>query len=94
MFDADFAVRVGLINRVVAPAALSSETLRLAQTIAGKSSACIRSGKSTLNRQLALPLAEAYAVASSAMVSDLAKQDAREGIRAFFEKRSPRWSRH
>jgi enoyl-CoA hydratase/carnithine racemase len=38
-----------------------------------------------------MPLDQAYAYASEVMVDNMLKQDAREGIGAFVEKRVPQW---
>jgi enoyl-CoA hydratase/carnithine racemase len=48
-------------------------------------------GKRTFYRQIEAPLAEAYAVASMAMVENLAHPDAGEGVTAFLDKREPHW---
>jgi len=63
----------------------------LAAKIAGKSAAAIRGGKETFYRQIDMPLEEAFAYATDAMVRGLISPDAEEGSRAFLEKRSPRW---
>ena len=38
-----------------------------------------------------MPLAEAYDYAARVMVTNLMENDAREGIGAFVEKRTPEW---
>jgi len=38
-----------------------------------------------------MPLAEAYEYASKVMLENMLDQDAKEGIEAFLEKRSPNW---
>jgi enoyl-CoA hydratase/carnithine racemase len=38
-----------------------------------------------------MTLGEAYALASRAMVANLALADAGEGVAAFLEKRAPQW---
>ena len=38
-----------------------------------------------------MPLAEAYENASKVMLENMLDQDAKEGIEAFLEKRSPNW---
>jgi enoyl-CoA hydratase/carnithine racemase len=48
-------------------------------------------GKRAFYRQREMPLAEAYRYASDVMVENLLKRDAEEGIRAFVEKRDPKW---
>ena len=91
MIDGEEARRIGLINRVVAPEILESETMALAQRIAGKPRATIKTGKEAFYRQLEMPLDEAYAYASKVMTENMLDAEACEGIGAFLEKREPKW---
>jgi enoyl-CoA hydratase/carnithine racemase len=89
--DGEQAVRIGLINKVVAPEILDSETMALAGLIATKPRATIKTGKEAFYRQLEMPLAEAYAYASKVMTENMLDAEACEGIGAFLEKRDPKW---
>jgi len=89
--DAHRAAAVGLVNRVVPAAALDATVDELADTIAARPRAAIREGKRFFHEQLALPLHEAYARATSAMVAQRFGREGGEGIAAFVEKRPPRW---
>ncbi|MFV2092096.1 MAG: enoyl-CoA hydratase-related protein, partial [Hyphomicrobiales bacterium] len=91
LMDADQALEAGLVNQVCAPEELERTTWEMAATIAAKPSRVIKLGKAVFNRQTALPVDDAYAVAGPAMVENLAMADGREGIAAFLEKRNPRW---
>ena len=91
MVEAEEARRIGLINRVVAPDLLESETLALAGKIAAKPRGTLKIGKEAFYRQLEMPLAEAYAYASKVMTENMLDAEACEGIGAFIEKREPRW---
>lgn len=91
MLSAEEASRIGLVNRVVPAEALSEFTMNMALTIAGKSSMTVATGKQAFYRQREMPLDQAYAYASEVMVDNMLKQDAREGIGAFVEKRVPQW---
>jgi enoyl-CoA hydratase/carnithine racemase len=93
LFDADFAMRVGLINRVVTPGSEIASAILLAQLIVSKSAQAIRSGKEAYERQSDMDLSEAYQLASQVMVDNLLLSDAKEGISAFIEKRRPQWNR-
>jgi enoyl-CoA hydratase/carnithine racemase len=62
-----------------------------AHRLAAKSPLTLAIGKEAFYRQAELPLAEAYAYASEAMIRNLEAQDAQEGIEAFIEKRAPVW---
>ncbi|EJW10054.1 Enoyl-CoA hydratase [Rhodovulum sp. PH10] len=91
MTSAEDALRMGLINRVVAPGEERTAALALAKRIAEKSAVAIRYGKPAFYRQLELPLAEAYRFASEVMTENMLARDAEEGICAFVEKRPARW---
>ncbi len=92
MIDGEKAVQIGLINKVVAPEILESETMILANKIAAKPRATIKTGKEAFYRQLEMPLGEAYAYASQVMTENMLDGEACEGIGAFLEKREPKWS--
>jgi enoyl-CoA hydratase/carnithine racemase len=89
--DAAEALRLGLVNRVVAPDALDGATWDLAVAIAAKSSLTVATGKEAFYRQIELDLDAAYAYASKVMTSNMMAHDAAEGIDAFLEKRPPKW---
>ncbi len=91
MLSAEEASRIGLVNKVVPAEALSEFTMNMALTIAGKSTMTVATGKQAFYRQREMPLDQAYAYASEVMVDNMLKQDAREGIGAFVEKRVPQW---
>ncbi len=88
---AEDAKRLGLINRVVAPEALDSETTALAALIASKPTATLRIGKEAFYRQLELGLTAAYDYAGEIMVQNMMHGEANEGVCAFLEKRPPKW---
>ena len=89
--SAEDAHRIGLVNRVVAPGSEREEALKLARKIVAKSAMTVTMGKRAFYRQREMPLAEAYRYASDVMIENLLKHDAEEGIRAFVEKRDPKW---
>ncbi len=89
--DAETALRFGLVNRVAAAGGALPEALRFAGEIAGKSAQAIGFGKKAFYRQLGMALPEAYELAGRTMVENLLATDAKEGIAAFLEKRSPHW---
>jgi enoyl-CoA hydratase/carnithine racemase len=91
MIDGDHAVRIGLINKVVAPEILEGEIMTLAAKIAAKPRATMKTGKEAFYRQLEMPLAEAYDYAGKVMTENMLAAEAKEGIGAFLEKREPKW---
>ena len=92
MIDARRAEAIGLVNRVVAEGRALAEAQALAAKIAARSGVVVALGKRTFQRQIETTLADAYAVASQAMIENLALPDSAEGITAFVEKRAPVWS--
>jgi enoyl-CoA hydratase/carnithine racemase len=91
LIAAEDAMRIGLLNRLVAPGSELAEALALAQKIAAKSALTVKIGKEAFYRQAEMPLAEAYKYASEVMVENMLARDAEEGIAAFIEKREPKW---
>jgi len=90
--DADEAARIGLVNRAVGPEVLDAEVENLAREIASKSPEAIARGKALFVAQLDRPLEDAYRLAARAMAENMQTEDARDGIRAFAEKRPlPAW---
>jgi len=91
MVEPEEARRIGLVNKVVAPEILESETMILANKIASKPRRTLKIGKEAFYRQLEMPLAEAYAFASQVMTENMLEAEACEGIGAFLEKRDAKW---
>jgi enoyl-CoA hydratase/carnithine racemase len=91
MITADQALRFGLVNRVVDPANLEIETMKLARVIASKPLATVRLGKEAFYRQLPLELSEAYEFTARVMTENMLAAEAVEGIGAFIDKREPNW---
>jgi len=85
------AARLGLVNRVVAPEALTAETMALAAVIASKSPLTLKIGKEAFYAQAEMSLDEAYRLTTRVMVENMLARDAEEGISAFIEKRHPVW---
>ena len=91
LISAEDAARIGLVNEVVLPGEERAAALKLAQKIAGKSTAIVKIGKEAFYRQAEMSLADAYDYASRVMVENMLARDAEEGISAFIEKREPKW---
>ncbi len=91
MVSAADAVQFGLINEAMPAADLHAAVEQLAEKIASRSAQAIRAGKETFYRQIDMPLEEAFAYATEAMLRGLLSGDALEGTRAFLGKRKPEW---
>ncbi len=89
--DAYEAVDWGLVNRVVPEGEVMAAALKFANAIAAKSAKTISIGKEAFYAQAEMPLADAYDFAARVMVENMLTEDAKEGIDAFLEKRTPSW---
>lgn len=89
--DAETAQDWGLVNRVADDATLDAAVAELTASICAKSAVAVRTGKAMFQRQLQMPLDEAYAFAGEVMACNMMAEDAGEGIDAFIEKRAPQW---
>jgi enoyl-CoA hydratase/carnithine racemase len=86
------AGRAGLVNRVVPADRLAEATMALARQIIAASAYTLGVGKRAFYEQVALDRPRAYEVAERVMVENSLAPDAQEGMGAFLEKRSPRWT--
>ena len=89
--SAEKAKEIGLINNAVSKDKLTSEVVGLAEKIASKSTMTVATGKKAFYAQAEMDLSKAYQYTSKTMTDNLLKHDAKEGIDAFIEKRSPDW---
>jgi enoyl-CoA hydratase/carnithine racemase len=90
--DAAQARARGLVNRVVEPQALDAEIERLVSGILAKPRVAIAMGKELFYRQLELGIEAAYQAAGQTMACNMMEGAALEGVQAFIDKRTPRWS--
>ena len=89
--SAKHAKEIGLINDHFNKENLEEEALKLAENIASKSKKVVKIGKKAFYKQLEMPLDKAYKYTSKIMSENMMALDAKEGISAFLEKRSPSW---
>jgi enoyl-CoA hydratase len=87
MLSADEAVRIGLINRIVEPAALEDEALALARQVAANGTLAVQRSKESVLRGADLPLAEAYELESELGVDVFRSEEAAEGLARFAARR-------
>jgi len=91
-FGAEEAKRIGLINDVVPRAELKACVRQMADAIIAGAPLAVEASKQVMLQSLALPdLVVALRATYPAAERMLASEDAREGQRAFVEKRKPRW---
>ena len=89
--DAATALDWGLVNRVVPADRLDDAVVELARQIMQFSPATLALGKHAFYDQLGVDEPEAYSAMSAVMVDNALQPAAREGMRAFVEKRPPVW---
>ena len=89
---AEEALRIGLVNAVVAPDALMDEALGLARRISAYSGLILRYMKLAANRGADMDLYRAMEIERDLFGLCFATADHREGCRAFLEKREPAFS--
>jgi enoyl-CoA hydratase/carnithine racemase len=86
------ALELGLVNRVVPSEDLDAAVREYIEAILATSPLVVRLGKAAFYEQLALSEEEAYERAVGVMTDNALRGDAQEGMRAFLEKRRPRWT--
>jgi len=91
MVDATEALRIGLVDEVVAAEKLADRAMELAQILAGMPPLAVTAIIEAVGRGADLPLDEALALEATIFGQLCGTEDKREGTRAFLEKRSPVW---
>lgn len=89
--SAQEALRWGLVNRVTPPELCLEEALALAREIAAQPPVAVRLAKEAVLKAQETGLAAGLQFERQAFYLTFATEDQREGIRAFLEKRPPRF---
>ena len=87
--SAEEALRIGFINEIVSADKLMDRTKAIGQRIADNGPLAVAACKEAVLRTSGLPLKEAFTIESKIGASVMRTKDAREGPRAFMEKRKP-----
>lgn len=87
--DAEEAMRIGLISRVVPQSELQEESLGIARAIAENGPLAVRAAKAAVWRGLDVPLEAGLRLEQLLAEPVRQSEDAQEGPRAFLEKRKP-----
>ncbi len=93
VIDAATALDWGLVNQVVPADQLDSAIYELLKRVTRGSAQSKGIGKQALYAQIDLDQPKAYAYAIEVMAATSQLPDAREGMRAFLDKREPQWQR-
>ena len=91
-YDAASALRLGLVNQVFAKADLEREVRAIAATIADNAPLTLKSAKLTLREIARDPGERDGAAVRAGILACFESDDYREGVRAFLEKRAPRFT--
>jgi len=91
IIDAQEALRIGYVSQVVAADQLRQHTREFALRLARGPAVAIQAAKRLVYRSLQTGLSHALELAESAMLVCQTTEDAREGPRAFVEKREPQF---
>jgi len=91
MIDAAEALRMGFVSKVVAVDQLDAEVARWADMVAENAPLTLRAMKVAVNTLLSQPVRGDTAAVDAAIERCFTSEDYREGVRAFLEKREPRF---
>lgn len=89
--DAAACERLGIVNRVVPAERLDEETMSLARQLAAGPTVAYRYMKKNLDRALRTDLTTCLAAEAEGVVASAQTEDHQEAVRAFIEKRAPRF---
>ncbi len=92
IIDAQEALRIGLVQKVVAPDVLLEEAKAIAGRIMKKSSVAVNLAKDAINRGMEMDIPNAMQYEAYIFGTCFASEDQTEGMTAFVEKRKPAFS--
>ncbi len=85
------ALRLGIINFVVEPAELEAETRKLAERLRAAPAISVAAAKQAVYLSQAAEIEEMLRYETDAQLRCFSSEDGREGVKAFLEKREPRF---
>ncbi|MDP3773304.1 MAG: enoyl-CoA hydratase/isomerase family protein [Gemmatimonadales bacterium] len=92
ILDSSDALRMGLVDLVVPPEQLRPRTMTLAQMIASKSAVALAMIKEAARASVRAPLDDGIRHEQSLASVVFSSKDMQEGLKAFLEKRQPRFT--
>lgn len=91
VYSADEAEDLGLVTEVVPAAGLEPRVMELARALANRAPLAVRLAKSMMVRGQTLSLDQSLGDAALSVMIANPSADVREGVKAFFDKREPRF---
>ncbi len=91
VYDANTAHELGLVTEVVPAAELEARTMALAKALAKRAPLAVRLAKAMMVRGLNTTLDQSLGDAALSVMVSNSSADVREGVKAFFEKREPKF---
>jgi 2-(1,2-epoxy-1,2-dihydrophenyl)acetyl-CoA isomerase len=92
VIDAEEALRLGIVNYVVEPMELEDATRQLAERLRDAPAISVGAAKQAVYRSQAAELEEMLRYEMEAQLRCFDSEDGREGVRAFLEKRPPKFT--
>jgi enoyl-CoA hydratase/carnithine racemase len=89
--DAERALALGLINRVVPPEDVLDQAVALAESVTANGPLAVKAIKTLVRAAATLPAAAVWDLQNELHASVFGSEDAREGAAAFVERRTPVW---
>ena len=90
--DANEALRLGLINYIVEPAELETETRKLAERLRAAPAISVAAAKQAVYMSQTAEIEDMLRFETEAQLRCFESEDGREGVRAFLEKREPKFT--
>jgi len=90
-FDAERALRIGLVHEVVPEGELEPAVIRIAEALRSSGPEAVAAAKKLIERVAGIGIEDAFAATSEAIAERRASAEGREGLTAFLEKRAPSW---
>jgi len=92
MMDANDALRYGLVSHVYDPKDTVNKALEMGKKIASFSKPIVAMAKECVNKAYDLPLTQGLAYEKKVFWATFATKDQKEGMKAFAEKREPKFT--
>ncbi len=89
--DAEAALRAGLVSHIVPKDEILDRAMQIANTICERGPLAVRAAKEAILRGMDMPLDHGLAFEDQLIARLMTTEDAREGPRAFTEKRKPEY---